>query len=113
MSYLAFIDGETRVAHGQHVLLKALHFQVIVEGLAKDGEGLTGVADGLVVQDVALEQQVVITPVFLAPRAPLQRHVQDQLGMVNRPLQGPTQDHFVKDKVRAEIFLVQNFLGHF
>lgn len=44
MSYLAFIDGEAGVAHRQHVLLKALHFEVIVKSLAKYREGLIGMS---------------------------------------------------------------------
>ena len=67
-----------------------------VIGLPEDGDGRDGGGDGLLEEGVALEEEVRVAPVHLRPRRPLQRHVVDQLGVVDRTLQLAAEHDLMK-----------------
>ena len=59
-----------------------------------------GGGDGLLEECVALEEEVRVAPVHLCPRRPLQRHVVDQLGVVDRTLQLAAEHDLLRSENR-------------
>ena len=63
--------------------------------LCKDGERGLGAGQGLLVELVGLEEEVVVMPVSLRPASPSQGDVQQVLGVVERSLKRPGEHNLM------------------